>query len=115
MTHPPEVIKAVKVLWDYLKQENPRVNQPETTQQPSQFNLSSIKWKVGSGTDRKDASPDEPYSYAFVKDMKGQIHPEIKPLYDAVCRYGEVHTQGWVITLFGDRTQMLSKRKPKEA
>ena len=80
---------------------------------PSQFNLSAIKWKRGRGQDRRDATPDEP-GYAFVTDTRGEIYPETRALYDEVCRYGTVHTEGWEITTFGDRTKMLSKRRPKE-
>lgn len=95
----------------YLKQDQNTFAETEN----SRFNLNSIKWKVGSGQFRRDADPDEPFSYAFVTDMQGEIYPEIKPLYDEVCRYGEVHTEGWVITPFGDRIKMLAKRRPKEA
>ncbi len=122
MIVPDEVRQAVKVLYDYYFGS---VNPIETTvvvskcngtiaSPSSQFNLPAIKWKEGRGQDRKDARPDALHSYAFVTDTQGQIYPEIKALYDEVCRYGTVHTEGWEISLFGDRTKMLSKRRPKE-
>lgn len=101
-------------LLEYLNKPVKNGNNGLSSAPSNNFNLSAIRWKVGRGQDRRDADPDEAFSYCFVEDTRGETHPEVKPLWDAVARYGEVHTDGWVITQFGDRTKMLAKRRPKE-
>lgn len=101
-------------LIEWFNQETVSKQSTSTGTQPSSFNLEAINWKVGSGPARRDAGPDEPFSYAFVEDMQGQVYPEVKPLWDAVCRYGTINVDGWEIIQFGDRAKMIAKRRPKE-
>jgi hypothetical protein len=91
-----------------------KTNNSFTSNGEELFDIKSMRWLTGKGQDRKTADIDEPLSYLFVTDRNGEIYPEVKPLYDEVCRYGIVHTQGWEIYPFGTRVKMLGKRKPRQ-
>ena len=99
-------------LMDYFKALSPvQSNHKTDIELDLGFNLSAISWPDRG---KNPAAPDAPWSWAFVYDKHGNMHHEVKPLYDEVCRYGEVHTQGFVITLTGNKKQLLNKRALKD-
>lgn len=115
-------------LLDYLNQEQqtglpipkpPRENSVRFTEhtspndevEPDQFDLDAIKWL---DKNRDPAPMQTQWAWAYAFDTKGEIHPECEALYNEVQRYGEVHTQGFIISLGGRDKQLLNKRIPKK-
>lgn len=58
---------------------------------PGQFDLHAINWLDKA---RNQADFEAPWSWAFIYDQEGEIHPEIESLYNEVLRYSEVHSDG---------------------
>ena len=72
------------------------------------FDLKSIQWRnAGGGL----ADFNESFSWAFVRDLDGRIHPEIERIYREVLRYGEVHQDGWIINMAKTGKELLNKRR----
>jgi len=95
-----------------LLQSQIKPSKQKTKENKSKFNLDAINWL---DKDKAPAHVYAPWAWTFVFNRDGDIHPEIEPIYDEVCRYGELEIDEWVISLGGREDQLLNKRKKKES
>ena len=105
------MINLLKQVLELLQSEI-KPSKQKTNENKSKFNLDAINWL---DTNRAPASANAPWAWAFVFNRDGDIHPEIEPIYEEVCRYGELEIDEWVISLGGREDQLLNKRKKKES
>lgn len=98
-------VGAIEILDTVLEKKG------DTQGEFKRFDLEAIKWL---DKQRTPAPLDAPWSWTYVYDIDGEIHPEVEPLYNEICMCGEVHTQGFIITLGGNDKRLLSKRIAKE-
>ena len=98
------------ILFVRPKEQNKSVPSNELSYSSRQQDISDINWIAGGGIDKRPAKPEDGFAWTHIYDKEGNVYPEILPLFTEVTRMGEVITNGYRITIGGDRNQLLGRR-----
>jgi len=75
------------------------------------IDISRINWKKSKRAGGGTASEYDSWAWAFAYDRQGNLLPESKDLFEATQHYGSVRIGDFVVTLGGDKKNLLNRKK----
>lgn len=85
-----------------------KAEKASTSAMPVSVKVSGINWLT---KDKKPASPDAAWSWAYGYDREGFIRPETEALIQEIEKYGKVTVGGFEFSLSGRDMNLLSRKK----